>query len=655
MNPSHFRTMKRHLPIMILILVNILIGIAIVRDYGESWDEQSINVYAKSSMRAYPVFFLGGRTPYLGESSLINYGPAFSMAQVILTQGLRAVFPSWSVIDGWHFSYFIAFQIGILSLYFLSKKWMNQWAAFGTTLLFSTQPVLWGHAFINPKDIPFMAFFLASITMGIYMVDAVPTLITGRHPQTEEIPPPKWKEEWNNASPKAKKGGIAFSIIYLLPILFMLTGLSQKLVADLISYLYHADKQSSLGAWFTKFAANANRLPVTNYIHKAQTILSWFEIGFVLIGLGIGIWIFGRVFPLRFQRISKAVVLPFIKGILFNPLFLGAGLVLGFTTSIRILGPLAGGIVMVYAFYKSWKKAIVLLIPYTLISLLVMYLTWPYLWGNVVNHFIESITVMAHYPWHGLILFRGVLTAEKDLPRYFIPYLMAIQLTEVMPPLFIIGLVYSAWRALKGNQKEPFILIVFWFILPLSAVIIIGSTVYDNFRQLLFLLPPIFLAGGIVLEIVFKKVTGNAFRFLILCVLVFPGVYADIDLHPYQYVYYNSYVGGVRGAFRKYELDYWGTSFRQAAQYVNETAPLNAQGVVLEPMQPFQDFARPDLKLYSLSEVKPDQHYDFLVASDHKNEDQALCRSVDPALTISRDGAILAVVKVTPFSSSECP
>ena len=30
-------------------------------------------------------------------------------------------------------------------------------------LLFASQPLIWGHSFINSKDLPFMVFFLASI------------------------------------------------------------------------------------------------------------------------------------------------------------------------------------------------------------------------------------------------------------------------------------------------------------------------------------------------------------------------------------------------------------------------------------------------------------------------------------------------------------
>ena len=50
---------------------------------------------------------------------------------------------------------------------------MGDWAALATVLIFSTQPLLFGHAFINPKDIPFMSIFLIVILTGMIMVESL--------------------------------------------------------------------------------------------------------------------------------------------------------------------------------------------------------------------------------------------------------------------------------------------------------------------------------------------------------------------------------------------------------------------------------------------------------------------------------------------------
>jgi hypothetical protein len=43
-----------------------------------------------------------------------------------------------------------------------------------------------------------------------------------------------------------------------------------------------------------------------------------------------------------------------------------------------------------------------------------------------------------------------------------------------------------------------------------------------------------------------------------------------IRLHPYQYTYFNEIAGGVRGADGRYMRDYWGLSFKQAAQALRD-------------------------------------------------------------------------------------
>jgi hypothetical protein len=39
-----------------------------------------------------------------------------------------------------------------------------------------------------------------------------------------------------------------------------------------------------------------------------------------------------------------------------------------------------------------------------------------------------------------------------------------------------------------------------------------------------------------------------------------------VRLHPYQYVYFNQFAGGIRGTDGRYMLDYWGLAFKQASQ-----------------------------------------------------------------------------------------
>src|ERR1041384_5517648 len=71
-----------------------------------------------------------------------------------------------------------------------------------------------------------------------------------------------------------------------------------------------------------------------------------------------------------------------------------------------------------------------------------------------------------------------------------------------------------------------------------------------------------------------------AIRLLLLVVLAFPGLYAIVRLHPYEYIYYNSFVGGIRGADGHFELDYWRTSLPNLALELNNFAVPHSKVVV---------------------------------------------------------------------------
>jgi hypothetical protein len=111
----------------------------------------------------------------------------------------------------------------------------------------------------------------------------------------------------------------------------------------------------------------------------------------------------------------------------------------------------------------------------------------------------------------------------------------------------------------------------------------------------------------------------------------------------------------MKGAFRNFELDYWATSYPEAARYIDRVAPVDATVLVSDPLPIFQDYARSDLNLVSFSGFKPDVHYDFIVLTTQKKWDTTICQSLSPVKTISREGAILTVIKTPPLSVMDCP
>jgi hypothetical protein len=132
----------------------------------------------------------------------------------------------------------------------------------------------------------------------------------------------------------------------------------------------------------------------------------------------------------------------------------------------------------------------------------------------------------------------------------------------------------------------------------------------------------------------------------VIALAVLPGVIAGLRLHPYEYIYYNSFAGGVQGASRRYELDYWGTSYREAASYLNEYAPEKAAVWVDGPAHLLDLYARPDLRLYSTYEEERATEYDYVVATSRYGLNLTSHPDAAVVFSIEREGAVLSVVKV---------
>jgi hypothetical protein len=226
-----------------------------------------------------------------------------------------------------------------------------------------------------------------------------------------------------------------------------------------------------------------------------------------------------------------------------------------------------------------------------------------------------------------------------------VPRLMAIQLTEPLLILFLAGLAFTGLHLKDRKYLEPFLLWTLWFLIPVAWMAISGGTLYDNFRQLFFVLPPLFILAGLALDGLFTRFNRNWLNGLVITLLALPGIYACLQLHPYEYIYYNSLVGGVKGAFRHYELDYWATSYKEAAEYLNEVAlPDSSIGVVGTDLI-FKPYARPDLRVSFFNGLDSGEGFNYVVISSRANNDLAICPNAKVIKAIERDEAVLTSVK----------
>jgi hypothetical protein len=328
-----------------------------------------------------------------------------------------------------------------------------------------------------------------------------------------------------------------------------------------------------------------------------------------------------------------------------------AGVTLGVTISLRVIGPWAGILVCLYGLFKFPRKLLTLVPIYLLIATITTYLVWPYLWDAPISGFIESVKMMSQFPLNTPVLFFGDIYQPSELPRSYFPILLGLQLTE--PALFLIaaGLVVSVLIFIRNRQREPLLLFAGWFLFPALWIILSHSTLYDNARQLLFLWPALFLLAGLGIDWLISLLKSNLFKAALLVAIALPGIVACVQLHPYQYVYYNSLAGGVGGAYRNFELDYWVTSFKESMEYLNEHAEEGATIVIHGNRLVARQYARPDLNLILSSKLDEAQLQSYYILSTTRaSGDKLQCGdAAEIVFAVERDGGILAYIeKISP-------
>jgi hypothetical protein len=591
--------------VLLLSLAALLIlGTAVTRQYGESWDEQQFFKYADSALEAYRSWWQSGTVPLTGNT-YDDYGPPYVMVVALGAHALGWAVP-WITSDLRHLLYFVTFLLGLWALYDLCSRWLDPLAALGSTALFAFQPLLWGQAFISPKDVPFTALFLLSLATGLRLIDG------GTAPSLAEIQPGRARRM------------VAVTLAWLVAVLALLiaTPLVQAQISSLVTAA--AAGHDNIVA---KIASDIHKVDPAVYTRRYFVFYVRATIG--LIGLStVGIILMWRKSSSALRFVART---------------LPAAVLLGITTAVRLFGPLAGALVAGYALWKTGRKAVPTLIVYFVLAAAVVFFTWPYLWPDPIGHLAESAAVMSRYPWKGTVLFNGAGYPSTELPTAYLPVLLGIQLTEPVWPLFVFGAALALYAATQGDTPARILLIAagVWFVLPLIGLVASRAPLYDNFRQVLFILPPVFMMAGYA----FSKINSPVARATLIGLCVLPGIVAGIRLHPYEYVYYNQFIGGEAGAFRRFEMDYWGISYREAAQYLDRTAQPGDSVWVEGPTHLLQVYIRPDLKIYSSYEPERAEHYDYVVALTRYDLDLRSYPDAPVIHAIQREGALLTVIK----------
>jgi hypothetical protein len=634
----------------------LLLGLSGFNHFGASWDESQDFAYASLSLSAYR-----GQVPEwsrLGEGDYVElHGPAYLMASELAATGWTHLRPGWSMLDARHFNNQLIFLIGGLSFYLLARRLVGRRAALFGLALMATQPLLWGHAFINQKDTPFMALFLASVAAG-FLVASKPRGESDAEPREAHSEIPGWEgtwraasQDWQTATPTRKLllGGVVLVAVALVVEVGILNRILWPALQPMILRAHAGDSLPWINALFNRFAPGAALVPASSYVDRAAQAYSWLRLILAFLAMVL-IWLAGRAvfasvrvpWNIRWSWIgSRKPGAGSLAGLLL------AGVLLGVTISVRSLGVFAGALVTLYMF-RHRRPPVLGVLAYWAMAALACYATWPYLWGDPFGRFVESLRTLAAFPWQGDILYAGRLWDAGATPWHYLPFLILVQLTLPALVLALIGLGIALRRAgPNGMEGMALVLLLLWVSVPVAAAVALHSIVYDNTRQFLFALPPFFILAGVGVDSLLSRIRLRAVGAAGLLALLAPGVLGILTLHPYEYTYFNSLVGGTDGASRRYETDYWCTSYREAMELIGATAPPGAVLAVSGPSHAAQQVARPDLVIRQIddgTDPRADQ-VTFGLACTRTNKDAVFYPGFPAAEEITAGGATLAVIK----------
>jgi hypothetical protein len=118
------------------------------------------------------------------------------------------------------------------------------------------------------------------------------------------------------------------------------------------------------------------------------------------------------------------------------------------------------------------------------------------------------------------------------------------------------------WRS---ESEKIFLFIFFIIFIPIFLIFLLDSVIYNSWRHLFFLYPPLILILIYFINTITKKYRNKKILpyiqiFLLLALL--NNFYNLIRLHPHQYVYFNFVFE--KNANSLFEIDYWGLSNKSA-------------------------------------------------------------------------------------------
>lgn len=350
---------------------------------------------------------------------------------------------------------------------------------------------------------------------------------------------------------------------------------------------------------------------------------------------------------------------------------IGFGLLLGAALGLRAMGLLLVGyaiaaitVAMLSSASFNWSGlkegarfgaiASARFMPAFVLAYLIMIAAWPWAALDPLNP-LRAVFSFAHFHYEIRTIVAGEIYKMADVPWWYVPFYLAVKLPLVVfvgaacAALFVARPVTIGDDANNSRRRRETAFIGFIVLLPLFFEMVTEGPAFTGMRHFSFLVPPLAVLCGIGFDALLSSLAARrwiklaASSALALALLWDAGLL--VRLHPYQYLFYNTLVGGLQGAARRYEMDYWVAVMPEAVNALEDYLKLSSDtspriytvGVCGEKFA-FENYA--DKRLQATTGWL---EADFYIAPTHMNCDRLVDGRV--VATIKRLGVPIGVVK----------
>ena len=231
-------------------------------------------------------------------------------------------------------------------------------------------------------------------------------------------------------------------------------------------------------------------------------------------------------------------------------------------------------------FCKLFYKKLIL---FFLSIIIIFYILSPAYWDNPLE-VINGLKSMSQHIQTVCTVTLGECMKAQNLPSSYLPIWFFFKL----PIIVILGLIFLIFKEKSFfhlTRNSLFVApIIVSTLLIIFLLILLNVNLYDELRQVMFLIPLLFIISLSAIFILTKKVS-----YTLISVFVIFFIFQNIKIYPYNYVWLNNFTNFIKIS-DNFELDYWGVSSKKIALIFNEKNMKSNECIISNRNRGIEDF-----------------------------------------------------------------